>query len=122
MISKAEKLNDIRSTDKQLLQAVLGLFAVPQMLEQIEQEAVEHGERLSRIEKALCLHENSIRELEGLHRKQSQALDAFYQKQNCMEEASRQQTLLSQQHFDRNIIEPLACRIFPLIDMLLENA
>jgi len=118
MISKAEKLNDLAAEDKQLLQAVLGLFAVPQMLEQIEQEVAGYGERLLRIEEAQCLHEDGIRELEGLHRKQSQALEAFYRKQSCMEEASRQQTLLSQQHYDRHVVEPLTRRVFPLIDML----
>ena len=121
MISEVEKLDEIEIADMQLLRAILRLFAVPKTLEQIEQEFIGHSERLSRIEKAQCLQENGIRELEALHRKQSQALDAFYQGQNCMEEASRQQTLLSEQHYDRHIIEPLARRIFPLIDLLSEN-
>lgn len=121
LIGGARDLKGITEAEAQAFQAIRRLFAVPQSLEQLAQEVVEQGGRLSRIEEAQGLYGSSVRELEGSHRRQAQALEAFYQQQSCMEEASRQQTLLSQQHFDRHIIEPLARRIFPLIDMISEH-
>jgi len=120
-MNKTKDLNDLAGPDKQLLQAILGLCAMPATLERIEQEVAGQNERLSGIEEAQCLQKNSLRGIEGSNQKQSQALEAFYQRQQCMEEASRQQTLLSQQHFDRHVIEPLARQVFPLIDVLSES-
>jgi len=121
MMDTTQNSCDFTGANMRLIRAALGLFEVPQILEQIELEFGESGEKLSRIEQGQRLHENSLRELEDVQNKQAQALEAFYQRQNCMTEASRQLTLLSEQHFDMHIIEPLARRIFPSIDMLSEK-
>jgi len=48
-------------------------------------------------------------------------LDGLYQRQGCLEEASRRESFLTEEFHSRHIIVPLAESIFPALDLLQEQ-
>ena len=96
--------NDIEAALEPFNRILMDMLSMPGVLQQLNQRLMESDKRYSAIETSQRIHRNGLEELGEILRKQTQALEAFYQKQQCLEEAGRQQTILTQQHFDRHII------------------
>ena len=79
-----------------------------------------HAERLTGALDAMHRFETTRRgDLQGLHGELTQmraALEALVDKQEVLEHASRQQAVLSQEHFDIHVLEPVARALFELLD------
>ena len=120
MIGTRISTDDQPPLEQMLARAIAQILAMPQKLEQIQQFQAEQCEQVPQFQEAQSLQGRSLQKLEGSVLKLTEAVEALYGKQDCLEQTSRQQTLLSEQHYQRHIIEPLVRRVFPLIDMLLE--
>ncbi len=96
------------------------LLAVPQVLEQIRQSIEQQRDLIARLEKTQAMHGRDIQRLDGSVRKINSDMEAFYQRQNCMEQASERLTLLSQEHYQQHVLDPLARRILQLLDTVDE--
>ncbi len=107
---------------QRLAQAIVRILDMPQMLEQVQQSLGELAGQIAQIEQAQALHGRTLQRSEGAIQKLTEAIEAFYQKQDCLEQASERFSLLSQQHYDSHVIEPLVRCVFPLVDMLSEAA
>ncbi len=122
MVEGIVSVENQQSLEQKLPRAVAQFLAMPQVLEQIQQSQSEQREQIAKLEEIQSLQGRSLQSLERLFVKQTEAVEALYGKQDCLEQTSRQQTLLSEQHYQQHVIEPLVRRVFPLIDMLLETA
>ena len=120
MLKKRVPVEDPQSSEQRLAQAIAQILAMPQILEQVQQSQSEQREQIAHFEEAQSLQGRSLQKLEGSFLTQTEAITALYGKHDCLEQTSRQQTLLSEQHYQEHVIEPLVRRIFPLIDILLE--
>ncbi len=106
--------------EQSIAQVIVEMLAVPQTLEQIQQSLIEQDGRIAQMEEAQALQGRSLQRSEGSIQKLTQGIEAFYQRQQCLDQASERFSLLSQEHYDRHVIEPLTRRVFPLLDMLTE--
>lgn len=122
MIGTRIPIDDQPPLEQMLAQAIAQILAMPQTLEQIQQSQSEQREQIAKLEEIHSLQGRSLQKLEGSVLTQTEAVKALYGKQDCLEQTSRQQTLLSEQHYQEHVIEPLARRVFPLIDILSEAA
>ena len=120
MIGTRIPMDDQPPVEQKLAQVIAQILAMPQTLEQIQQSQSEQREQIAHLKEAQSLQGRSIQSLERFTLKQTEAVEALYGKQDCLEQTSRQQTLLSEQHYQEHVIEPLARRVFPLVDILSE--
>ena len=120
MIATRIPIDDQSPWEQKIAQAIVQLLAMPQTLEQIQESLDEQNKRIVQLEKAQIRQGQTLQESEGSIQKLTQGIEAFYQRQQCVEQASERLSLLSQQHYDRHVIEPLTRRVFPLMDMLSE--
>ena len=121
MIETEIPMADQPPLEQMLPQAIAQILAMPQTLEQIQQSQSEQSEQIAQLEETQSLQGQSLQSLEGSTQKLTEAVKALYGKQECLERTSRQNTLLSEQHYQQHVIEPLVRRIFPLIDILSES-
>lgn len=122
MVERRVPAEDQQPLEQKLPRIVAQFLAMPQTLVQIQQSQSEQREQIAKLEEIQSLQGRSLQSLERFTLKQTEAVEALYGKQDCLEQTSRQQTLLSEQHYQQHVIEPLVRRVFPLIDMLLETA
>ena len=118
MVESEVPVEDQQPLEQRLSQAIAHILAMPQTLEQIQQAQSVQREQIAQFDKVQSLQGRILQSLERFSLKQTEAVEALYGKQDCLEQTSRQQTLLTEQHYQQHIIEPLARRVFPLIDML----
>lgn len=62
----------------------------------------------------------AVQELSLVAEKQNRLLQALVEKQEYLENASRQQVLLTEDHYRRHVLDPIARQLLPLIDHLRE--
>ena len=104
--------NDLPAIDKTatvLQQGLTGLLELPAILARVDSLL----ETLTSV-----LHTNSAQmtDLTSAVEVQSRLLRHLGEKQECLEHASRQQALLSDQHYAAHVIEPMCRQLFPLVD------
>ena len=84
-------------------------FAIPSHLQELGGQVADLITRLEKQNTMLAeLHED-------LHTV-SETIGALYQKQECLENASRQQAMLTEEHYASHVIEPIGRQLFPMID------
>ena len=122
---KKEKQERSSKAEQKLLmhgvaQMISHVYAMPQALEQIIQAGSEQESRIVRLEQMQLAHNQNLQDVESSLQKLATGLDAFYQQSQCLQQASDRLSLLSEQHYQQHVIEPLARRVFPLLDMYEE--
>ena len=63
-------------------------------------------------------HNTHLENIQQLEQQLLEAIKSLYQRQECLERASQQQELLSRQHYDQHIIEPMARSFLPIADII----
>lgn len=118
MIDERIPIADETSKEPEIAQIMARIFTVPRILETIRQSLTDQERRLAQLEKLLTIHAQSNQALEGSIKSLTAGMEAFYQRQQCLEQASQRLTQLSQQHYEHHIIEPLSRSILSVVDML----
>jgi molecular chaperone GrpE (heat shock protein) len=95
------------TTERQLARLFLGAARMPLSLHRLEQAVLDRfahtGDKLDQIRATLSALQSRM--------------EALHQQQDCLEEASRLQRLLSEEHYKAHIVDPLATHLLPLVDL-----
>lgn len=74
-------------------------------------------EQIARISTALAAALAAMRTQGAVTLRQQRMLEAISQKNDLLENASKQQTQLTEEHYSSHVVEPIARRLFLLIDL-----
>lgn len=119
-----QQIDEAPEHEARLGRAVRALLEQPETLSAIQDKVNGLAERLDGIEHHLAGHGRRLEQFEQIQREQTQAVRALYEKQGLLEEASRQNARLTDEHYAEHIVLPLAHQLAELLALTegcLEN-
>ncbi len=126
--------NRIAASSASTADLMMGVLQMPQQLRLLADQLIglgkaqeRHREHLQQVDNKLAAaaqhDQNFSRQLDTLaaeNARLARAVEALCQRQDVLEAASQQQRILTEQFFDKRVIEPLARWCIPIIDLIDE--
>jgi len=96
-------------TVRLLEKGLIGLLELPAVLKRFDS-------LLETLAGAVRRHNNQVTSLTTAVEEQNRLVRHLGERQECLENASQQQTALTEEHYTAHVIEPMCRQLFPLID------